>query len=256
MHPKDLPVLGVPAPIVDDFVPLMGDIASKSVLCLGMSQDQIEFYVGRYQPARIVCLSLWEGHKDSQAGQYELVIGDITKRTEFADNTFDAVISHAVLEHLTPLEDGLLEMKRITKPGGALLPCFGPAWSSPYGHHMYDGSPGTDPAHFLFSHWKMPAYMHLLSAPWEIADYYKSLGYPDQLCEAPLQWFYKADHINRVMFDDYTRLFARHFGVERCAAMLHDVPDNLLALLRARFPGYIDFSTYGGAYRLRVAKEQ
>jgi ubiquinone/menaquinone biosynthesis C-methylase UbiE len=46
----------------------------------------------------------------------------------FADQTFDAVFSHALLEHLADPLAALNQMKRVLKPGGVAGVCC-PDWS-------------------------------------------------------------------------------------------------------------------------------
>ena len=47
-------------------------------------------------------------------------------RLPFTDETFDAIWSYAVLEHVHGLEKALEEMRRVSRPGGLLL--LAPAW--------------------------------------------------------------------------------------------------------------------------------
>ncbi len=50
----------------------------------------------------------------------ELVVYD-GRRLPFADNSFDVVISNSVLEHIPDLDQALVEMRRVLKPGGVFL---------------------------------------------------------------------------------------------------------------------------------------
>src|SRR3990167_5221337 len=45
----------------------------------------------------------------------QVVYGDLTEKLPFSDNTFDFILCHGVLSHLTPeyIENGISELKRI-----------------------------------------------------------------------------------------------------------------------------------------------
>lgn len=55
--------------------------------------------------------------------------------SEFADESFDAVVSKDVLEHVIELDDVFDELIRVVKPGGQLVLGWGPLWYSPFGDH-------------------------------------------------------------------------------------------------------------------------
>ena len=54
----------------------------------------------------------------------------------FDDNTFDAIFSTNVFEHVMEVETMLKEIKRILKPGGHFVTQFGPLFYSPLGYHL------------------------------------------------------------------------------------------------------------------------
>jgi SAM-dependent methyltransferase len=251
LAPEQLPRLGVVSRGESDYLARFQEcVTGRNVLCIGYSQTQLDDWVAKFSPRSISCLTLWADHADGAVSKHPLVIGDITKRTDFPDDAFDAVISLATLEHLVDLEAGLLEMKRLTRSGGDVLAQFGPAWSCPYGHHIYhkQGDALLD-----FSAWKMPAFLHLLCRPEDIARFYAQSGYPEG-GHAAMHWFYEAPHINRIMYDDYVRLFFKHFQVQVAEHMCSDVPATILELLRRKYAPYQDFSTYGGKYWFKVLK--
>lgn len=244
--PDALPKLGVPYNATCDYLGRFADaIEGADILCIGYDEAQIDEWVVKFKPRSIACLTYWADHADGAVTKYPLVVGDITKRTQFADDAFDAVVSLSTLEHLGDLEAGLIEMKRLTRSGGNVLAMFGPAWSSAYGHHLCHrmGDPLMD-----FSTWKLPAFLHLLCSPEQIRAYFGADG------AAALHWFYSAPHINRIMYEDYVRLFFKHFQVQAIEHMSLDVPVDILDILRTKYTPYQDFSTYGGSYRLKVIK--
>ncbi len=55
---------------------------------------------------------------------------------EYDDNSFDFVFSIAVLEHVTDPQKGIMEMLRVTRPGGYCYVQTAPLFHSPWGHHM------------------------------------------------------------------------------------------------------------------------
>src|SRR6266404_8664061 len=246
ISPDSLPRLGAPSNATCDYLGKFADaIEGKDILCIGYDEAQIDEWVSKFKPRSITCLTFWADHTDGAVTKYPLIVGDITQRTAFPDNRFDAVVSLSTLEHLGDLEAGLVEMKRLTRSGGNVLAMFGPAWSSAYGHHIYERA---GDAFLDFSKWQLPAFLHLLCSPEQIRSFYGDDA------DAALHWFYEAPHINRLMYDDYVRLFFKHFQVQTIEHMTLDVPAEIISLLRRKYAPYADFSTYGGSYRLKVIK--
>jgi len=56
-----------------------------------------------------------------EQGVPNLVIGDITKRTKFKDNEFDAIIMGDIIEHILDDVKALKEVRRILKEDGKLI---------------------------------------------------------------------------------------------------------------------------------------
>ncbi len=54
----------------------------------------------------------------------------------FADDSFDAVFSTNVFEHVMRPETMLAEIRRVLRPGGAFVSTFGPLFYSPLGYHL------------------------------------------------------------------------------------------------------------------------
>lgn len=181
-----------------------------------------------------------------------MIIGDICKKTHFKDNTFDAVLTLSVLEHLDEVEGATNEILRITKNGGNVLHLFGPAWSCAYGHHIYSNP--DDPL-LNFSLWHMPAHMHLLCTHEEILKFHLEQGYSEQTGRSVLHWFYKTPIINRLFYDDYLRILNNcEMQLDSCVLMYNILPAIHLKLLQSRFPGKTDFSTYGAKINFVINK--
>ncbi len=253
MNPRDLPLVG---PLENagghGFFGQYSDLSGKHLLCIGFSEQEVTDYVAEHEPASITLLTNWADHKDAQISKYPLIVGDITKRTQFSDSHFDAVLTLSVLEHLNDLHGAFREMVRLVRPGGEMLHMFGPAWSCAYGHHMYMDA---DDPNLNFSLWNMPAHMHLLCSPEEIKNYYRDLGYIEGTADWVVRCLYETPIINRRNYDEYARLMANEvFQIDQIELMYNRLPADHLRNLRAAHFGIKDFSTYGGRYRLFVNK--
>lgn len=247
MRAADLPRLGViENPLDGDLFGRWSDLSGKDILCLGLSEDQVDRFIAPHGPNSVHLLTYWANHVDAQATKYPIRMGDITEETDFAEDTFDAVLTMSVLEHVSRPAAAFNEMTRITRAGGEHLHIFGPAWSNAYGHHLCTGH---DHPEMNFYRWQMPAHIHLLCNEEEICDYYKTLGLGREMGQSVYSEFHVNEHINRVFYDDYKALFG-DYQVVRSELMYNLLPADHLRRLRVTFPGVIDFSTYGGAYRI------
>jgi SAM-dependent methyltransferase len=200
-------------------------------------------YVYKYQPSKVTVLTKWADHVDAKIKNCEFIIGDITEKTPFLDGQFDAVLSLSVLEHLTPLQSAFHEMSRIVRNGGEMLHMFGPSWSCAYGHHIY-ANPNI--ALLNFSMWQMPAHIHLLCSKDEIKTHYLQSGLSDKDINSVYHWFFETEIINRVFFDDYMKIIQEeNLQINEIEFMYNRLPLTHINLLRSKYPGYMDFSTYG-----------
>ena len=253
MNPDRLPRVGVIANAGHDLLRTFSahaSITGQRVLCVGYSEPELAELVEPYRPAEIVCLTNWADHADAKISRHRVVIGDLCRRTDFVDGSFDAVLLVSVLEHLTDVPAAFAEVRRLLRPRGHVGLLFGPAWSCAYGHHLY-ADPG-DP-NLSFVAWTLPAHMHLLCDRDEIRAWYRRQGYADDVGDTVLHWFYDTPIINRLFYDDYVRIMPRYFQLVASEIMYNELPADHAAALRERFPAYTDFSTYGGKYLLRAA---
>jgi SAM-dependent methyltransferase len=60
--------------------------------------------------------------------------GDITRRTQLAEGSFDVIYSASVLEHLSNVSGAFKEMFRLLRPGGLMIHCWNPYFSPNGGH--------------------------------------------------------------------------------------------------------------------------
>lgn len=252
MDPKLLPRAGIIQNPRKDYLcssAHLNSISGQNVLCVGYREAEIEEYIVPHRPAAITLLNLWRDHPDGTATKFPLITGDLTKRVDLPDGQFDAVLTLSLLEHLTRLSRGIEEIHRVLKPRGYLYAFFGPTWSSAYGHHIYERA--GDPL-FDFSVWQMPAHLHLLCSPSEIIRFYVDNGYGEIGGRTALHWFYDADHINRLMYEDYLDILAQRFQFILQESMYTPLPLEHIALLRSKYPRYKDFTTYGGKFILQA----
>ncbi len=125
----------------------------------------------------------------------------------FADESFDAVVSIATMEHVNDLDLFMKETARVLKPRGVFYTNFSPIWSSATGHHVF-AEVGRKEARF----WKpgknpIPHYAHLVMAKDEMRQYLESGPCADDIIEPIIRWIYDDAHINRCFFEDYLRVF-------------------------------------------------
>ena len=226
------------------------DLAGKSVLCIGYAESELEQFVAAYHPGSVQVLTKWDGHGDAKIQRYPLTVGDLCERTPFGDAQFDCVMMLSVMEHLQDLPAALAETRRLLRRGGELLTFFGPAWSCPYGHHLYlqGGHPLLD-----FTQYELPAYLHLLCSEDEVRRFVLDNGLIEDYVPWFIRMFWEDGMINRLMFEEYPRAFGEQFQLIEQSTCYCDVPAEFVSLLRRRYPPYRDFSSYGGAFRLKAA---
>lgn len=109
-----------------------GQLASAKVLCelSGLGVVASNLVVSGYQ---------------AKVGEYDITVkqNDIGA-LDFPDNSFSMVYGRAVLEHISDMDDFLLECDRVLETGGVLYLDGGPLYYSPRGHHMaVKGPSGT-----------------------------------------------------------------------------------------------------------------
>ena len=103
----------------------------------------------------------------------------------FADNTFDLIVSHEVFEHLPDLDASLLSLYRVLKPNGLTYIYIHNFASISGGHHIAWKYPDTEPSDTV--------------PPW---DHLRENKFP----EIP-SW------INKLRIDDYKSAFNKYFEI-------------------------------------------
>jgi ubiquinone/menaquinone biosynthesis C-methylase UbiE len=161
----------------------------------------------------------------------------------FPDNSFDAVLSVATMEHVNGLDVFLAEVARVLKHKGFFYTEFSPIWSSAKGHHVY-AVVGPKEARF----WKpgknpIPDYAHLLMTPDEMREYLRSGPCTEELIEPIIQWVYFGDSLNRCHYEEYMESFRKIPLAIQAMRFGYDSPDNeTLASLRLKYGPGREFS--------------
>ena len=98
----------------------LGDIKGKYILDFGSGEGITANHFAKDN--RVVAVEPWEEMlKDRwQDYEYRQIQGDVSKLAEFADNTFDMIICHNVLEYIDDKEAIINELHRVLKQGGTL----------------------------------------------------------------------------------------------------------------------------------------
>jgi SAM-dependent methyltransferase len=224
-------------------------LAGKSVLLIGYSDEQAATLMSAENFGSALRLALWADHIDLEGGTFPVVVGDISKRTEFLDNEFDAVITSALLEHISDLDGAFREIKRITKKPGLFISEFGPVWSGSAGHHLYLD---TNNPHLNFQQRQLPSHMHLIFTPDEVAQYLISMGIDAYTANRAVVAIFEWDGIGRVMYDDYEFLADNYFRSLVRLYWTSRVEPAVLSALRQRYPQNRSFDIEGGFWILAV----
>lgn len=103
------------------------------------------------------------------SAQYKLALGE---KLPFENDTFDAVLSFDVFEHVQSVDQTLQECHRVLKPGGRLFVVF-PSYYHPVGHHL-SLITAIPCIHYFFSKGTIiQAYNEILDERGESAYWYK-----------------------------------------------------------------------------------
>lgn len=121
---------------------------------------------------------------------------------EFANESFDLVVSMSTFEHIADVPKALVEIHRVLRPGGAVLLSFEPLWTCAYGHHLHHFGPVShlvpDWAHLLWDRRQMRAY---LEDKWP--------GDAPLDLDHTIEWIYDNDVINRIGISTMREHFAQ-----------------------------------------------
>ena len=98
----------------------LGNICGKSILDFGSGEGVTANHfaennnVVAIEPSEDMLVNRWADF------EYKQIQGDVTKLSDFDDNTFDMIICHNVLEYIEDKKSVLDELHRVLKPQGVL----------------------------------------------------------------------------------------------------------------------------------------
>lgn len=98
----------------------LGDIRGKNILDFGSGEGTTANHfaennnVVAIEPSAEMLVNRWVDF------EYRQIQGDVTKLSDFEDNTFDMIICHNVLEYIEDKQSILAELYRVLKPHGVL----------------------------------------------------------------------------------------------------------------------------------------
>ena len=98
----------------------LGDIRGKNILDFGSGEGITANHfaennnVVAIEPSEEMLVNRWVNF------EYRQIQGDVTKLSDFEDNTFDMIICHNVLEYIEDKQSILAELYRVLKPHGVL----------------------------------------------------------------------------------------------------------------------------------------
>lgn len=165
--------------------------------------------------------------------------------------SFGAIFSVAVFEHLLEFDRCLDEMYRLLVPGGVVVASFGPIWSSSLGHHVF-----ADAGQVKLRHWDprlnpVPDHGHLLLDRAALHDAVtRKVG--AAAADAAVAWILDGSEINRLFYEDFTAAFERSsLELVRLEPERESVPAARLRELKASHPGRQTFDVRNALVVLR-----
>ena len=169
------------------------DFIGKTVLEVGCGNgEMLKAIASRYKPKLIIGIDP-KVDQPQKGDNWEIVQGDITA-LDYNDCSFDAVISLAVLEHISDIPVAFAEIKRILKSYGKFYTKSGIIWSSIVGHHYLLDD--REWAEFI------PPWGHLWMDKSEMFNYLQPLV-GDEKAKIACASIYDSKRLNRLSRKDY-----------------------------------------------------
>lgn len=116
-------------------------INGKVVLDFGCGYGEFVLAMAARGAKRVIGIDIQDNIEQGRRKALELGISNVEfvlgESHKIPENSVDVVTSHDAFEHFDNPREILMEMIRMTKPGGFILVKFGPTWMSPWGKHMF-----------------------------------------------------------------------------------------------------------------------
>ena len=224
------------------------DLSGKHVLLIGFSDAQAVTLAETEKIGTATRLTLWADHIDMDGSNFDIVIGDICKTTQFKCDTFDAVVFSAVFEHLGDIEGAFAEVRRVLKHGGLCISEFGPVWESSTGHHLY-----LDPGHPVldFTQRQLPSHFHLIYDRETIHQYLCWRGLSPHLSDRCVHSIYDSDLVSRNYSYRYFHAAKNFFTVLMQENYTSEVSQTVKEALYSK--GHKEFESFEGGFWCMIA---
>ena len=158
------------------------------------------------------------------------------EQLEFADASFDCLMSISTFEHFHHPDVVLNEMFRVLRPGGAVLVTTEPVWTGSYGHHLHHFGAVSD---------LVPPWGHLFLSKDQMRAALARRDWPADAPvdrEAALHWIYDGSDINRHSLGRLKSFFAESpFEIEWLVPLIDPVPPERAAVA-AYLAGILPYS--------------
>ena len=210
----------------------VGELSEKQVLDFGCGWGGETAWLAKRAGKAVGCDINASRIQEAQRYQAQTGLSNLSfklipeDRLPFDDNTFDAIFSTNVFEHVMHPEHVLCEIHRVLRPHGSFVSTFGPLFYSPLGYHLC-WTTQVPYAHLLFGFKPMMEIRNLKRTPFH-----------------PVNW--EETGLNRITFSRFRRAI-RHANLK--IRRLERLPVKGLKLA-SRLPLLGNLFTFGVACHL------
>jgi SAM-dependent methyltransferase len=194
---EDLHRLGYNKAYLSSMFEVVPTLNGRDVLEVGCSDGLVSDLLSACGGRRIVGIDVMRSVGCRFPGPGKSYFSMNASRLAFPDKSFDVVLSIATFEHVPDPLGVLMEVLRVTKPGGYVYVQAGPLYASPHGHHMF--------AYFQDQPW-----IHLRKSPDEIVAYAEAHDVGQRITAetrlAPGEYIrsmLSTEHLNGLLLDQY-----------------------------------------------------
>lgn len=181
-----------------DALDAVTDLNGSRVLEIGSgaSLDTAMYLLHKGADAVICIDNRKQGIPEVSTRRIQYVSGD-AGYMPFADESVDALLGVAVLEHLPEIDNVASEIYRVLKPGGMAYLTGGPFWASHCGHHVYVVKKDV---RYCFNEGNnpVPDWGHLLYGGSELKRILRDRGVLRNHVEEIIHMIYESNGINRL----------------------------------------------------------